>query len=522
MSEKISQKFRSYLASTLIQSLKNLTPPSWKSGSYYAVGSQVASNGRLYIAVTTGNTASIAPTHTNGVVLDGTVQWLYVSSAINVSDIASNLYLGIGHPSEWNEADTPEVARTTAEKETKALDELITLIRLNSTNIRMGLKKEDWISGTIFSKFDPEIEPSAYGNTIPALYTTVSSEAGVAVYKCIDNNNGAPSTDTPSGQQLGYVLMSDGYIWKFMGSVETIDQVKFSTEYFYPISTKYTNDGSDQWQVQEQARFGSVSSFGPFITTGSFSSIPTASVVGVGTEATAGVEFNNPETGVYDLTRIWCATSGQNYNAETYAIVKNTLNSPGDGAAVNLIISNGVVSLDSIVGGTGYTNGAVLVIVGDGVGAEGEVTTSSGVVSVVDITDGGHGYTWAKGFIIPGDAGAVGKALMAPSSGHGKDIIAELGARTAVFSIQIDESLSPYIVNGEYRQITLISSAQPKDGIKQNSAYFIGPKHHDYNSGSATEDKYLKGSGHLLYLNNIEAVNHSSEQEEAIKIALTF
>lgn len=522
MSEKISQKIRSYLVSTLIQSLKNLTPPTWKSGSYYAVGSQVASNGRLYIAVTTGNTAAIAPTHTSGVVLDGTVQWLYVSAAVNVSDIASNLYLGIGRPGEWNESDVPDVAETTAEKETEALNELITLIRLNSTNIRMGLKKEDWISGTVFSKFDPDIEPSAYGNTLPALYTTVSSEAGISVYKCIDNNNGAPSTDIPTGEQLGYVLMSDGYIWKFMGSVETIDQVQFSTEDFYPISIKYTNDGSDQWQVQEQAKVGSVSSFGPFITSGSFSSIPTATVSGIGTEATAGVEFNNPESGVYDLTRIWCATSGQNYDGDTYAIVKNTTNSSGSGASVNLTVTNGVVSLESIVGGTGYTNGAVLVIVGDGTGAQGGVTISSGVVSVVDIIDGGANYTWAKGFIIPGSAGAVGKALMAPSSGHGKDIIAELGARTAVFSIQIDESLSPYIVEGEYRQISLISSAQPKDGTKQNAAYFIGPKHPDYILGSASEDKYLKGSGHLLYLNNIEAVNHSSEQEEAIKIALTF
>lgn len=522
MSEKISQKMRAFLVSTLIQSMKNLTPPSWKPSSYYSSGSQVVSGGRVYIAVNTGNTSIIAPTHSSGVMTDGTVQWLYVSTAVGNSDISSNFYLGIGKSTPWNTEDTPILAETTPEKEREALDDLITLIRLNSTNVRMGLKKETWVSGRIFSKFDPSTPSNLYGSSLPPVYTTVDNGVRINIYKCIDNNGGAESTDEPHGEQLGYFMTSDGYIWKFMGSVETIDEVAFSTTDFYPVQTKYSNDGSEQWQVQEQAKMGSVSTFGDFEVVGPFSSTPVVSVVGDGLGATAGVEFNNPETGVYDLTRVFCASPGEGYTGETYAIVKNSTDSAGAGAAITLEVENGQVSVVDFVGGSGYTNGAVVVIIGDGEGASASVTLSSGIVSVVDITDPGEGYTWAKAFVIPGTSGAVSRALMAPVSGHGKDLVAELGVKTAIFSLQVSESLEPYVVDGEYRQVSLISSAQPKEVGQQNASFFIGPQHPDYNNPSAEQDKYMKGSGHLLFINNFDAVTHSSEQEEVIKIALTF
>ncbi len=522
MSEKVSQKMRTYLVSTLIHSLKNLAPASWKAGAYYSVGSQVTSNGRIYIAVNTGNTSTIAPSHTSGVMTDGTVQWLYVSSAIGNTDVSSNLYLGLGKPTEWGDGDTPEIARTTSEKEREALDSLITLIRLNPTNIRMGLKKETWVSGRVFSAFDPTVDLSLYGSSLPSVYTTVETESRINIYKCIDNNGGAQSTDQPYGEQLGYFLMSDGYIWKFMGSVDPIDEVSFSTNDFYPVQTKYSNDGSEQWQVQEQARAGSVSSFGDFVSIGTFSSPPTATVIGVGSGATAGLEFNNPGEGVYDLTRVLCASAGENYTPETYAIISNSVDVEGSGATVELEVNDGQVSVSSFTGGSGYSNGAVVVIVGDGGGATASVVVSSGVVSVVEITDPGAGYTWAKAFVIPGDAGAVSRALMAPTGGHGRDLVTELGARTAIVSLQVGESLEPYVVDGEYRQISLVSSVQSKEIGKQNAATYIGPAHPDFNNPAAEQDKYKEGTGHLLFINNFDAVNHSSEQEEAIKIALTF
>ena len=522
MSEKISQKIRSFLVSTLTQSTKNLTPPAWKPVTYFSTGSQVVANSKIYIAVTTGTTSNNEPSHTTGVGIDGTVQWLYVSQSVDNTDISSNLYLGIGKPDAWNETDTPDVAISTPEKEKETLEDLLTLIRLNSTYVRMGLKKETWENAKVFSKFDPNVDPSLYGTTLPSFYTTIENETDINVYKCIDNNNGAPSTDAPTGEQLGYVLMSDGYIWKYMGTVESIDEVPFSTEDFYPINKKFSNDGSTQWQVQEQAQQGSVSSFGEFVSTGSFDDTPIATVIGAGSGATAGVEFNNPETGVYDLVRVWCATGGSGYDNETYAVVKNTTNSEGDGASVSLTITDGAVSIAGFVGGNGYTHGACLVIVGDGQDATGTVTVSSGVVSVVEIANAGTGYTWAKGFIIPGTSGAVGKALMAPTQGHGKDIVAELGVKTFIISLQVSESLKPYIVDGEYRQVSLISSVQPKEEGKNNATFFIGPKHPDYEDSLATQDKYQEGSGHLLFINNFEAVTHSSEQEEVIKIALTF
>lgn len=517
MSAKASQKIKSFFALSLIQALKNQNPVSWKPLTYYNLGSQVLSDNKIFVCVLTGTSGSVAPSHSTGLALDGTTQWLFLSTATNTQELSSNFYMGLGKSSVWNDTDTPETASTTTNSEDDALKDLITLIRMTQNDVRIGLKIENWATGEIYSAFDPDVELSQYGTTLPSVYVMV----GDNIYKCIDNNNGAQSTDEPTGTQLGLVLMSDGYIWKYMGTVDPLDKLQFSTDGFVPVSLRYTNDGSDQWDVQQEAKDGSVSAFVDFDVVGDFfEAAPVATVVGTGTGATAAVEYNEAG-GEFTLTRVYATAGGQDYDQETYAVIKET-GASGSGATLDLVVTGGVVSGGALVGGSGYTGGAVLVIVGDGTGAAGTLTISSGVVTVADITDGGTGYTWAKAFIVPGVCGAVSKAKMAPVGGHGKNIITELNAKTLIISKTIDETLEPYLVEGEYRQISLVASLQPVDATKFNSELYIAESHPDYATNPLSLDKYKPGTGHILYLNNIEAITHVTGQQETIKITLTL
>lgn len=61
------------------------------------------------------------------------------------------------------------------------------------------------------------------------------------VYKCLDNNNGAVSTEKPLGVQIEPIQTDDGYIWKFMYNVPINLRNKFLTEDQMPVVSALTN-----------------------------------------------------------------------------------------------------------------------------------------------------------------------------------------------------------------------------------------------------------------------------------------
>lgn len=510
---------RSFLASAVIQALRTQTPSSWKPMTYYPLGSQVESGGKIYTNINAGTSVLTPPTHGSGIFSVDGVQWLYLGLSVGTTDIASNLYIAIGKPTEWNDGDTPIAAQSNPAQEIQALSDVEVLVRLTNTNTRIGLRKVAWQTGTVYSMFDPSVSSALYGSTLHSLYVMV----GVNIYKCLDNNGGVPSTDQPTGTQLGPVLMSDGYIWKFMGTISTLDATDFGTTLFSPVVQKYTNDGSDQWDVQQAAKDGSISAFTSFVLAGdNFGATPTVNVVGSGTGAGAGVVANESSVDQFDLIRVYSTGGGQGYNADTFAVVQET-GAIGSGASVDLVLENGEVSgFDNLVGGSSYTN-AVVVIVGDGTGAKASLTLASGVVVDVNITSGGSGYTWARAFIIPGKAGAVSVAIMAPAGGHGRNLIAELNANTLLVSCSIDETLKPYVIDGlGFRQVLLVSSVKPAAGSRPNAEAYLGKAHPNYEANPDELNQAAIGGGHLLFVNNTEATVYSSETEELLKVAITL
>ena len=61
------------------------------------------------------------------------------------------------------------------------------------------------------------------------------------VYKCLDNNNGALSTEKPLGTQIDPIYTDDGYVWKFMYNVPINLRNKFLTEDQMPVVSALTN-----------------------------------------------------------------------------------------------------------------------------------------------------------------------------------------------------------------------------------------------------------------------------------------
>lgn len=68
------------------------------------------------------------------------------------------------------------------------------------------------------------------------------------VYKCLDNNGGAPSTSKPYSTSLTPITTADGYVWKYMYTIPASLINKFMTATDMPVTTairsQYYNRGS--------------------------------------------------------------------------------------------------------------------------------------------------------------------------------------------------------------------------------------------------------------------------------------
>jgi hypothetical protein len=517
MPAKFSQNIRSFTSSSFVNFFKTKRPDLWAPGLTVSAGKVVYYNNAKYVASSSGTTGSIPPTHISGVQSDGGVNWVFVEFLPVNDNFQGSLFVFIGKKDPWDDENSPPVPNTSDIQDYITLNDIISLKKIKEEDIKLGIRRYDWTSGAYYSQYDSEkdpFDPNAYEHP----FYVVTDE--YRIYKCLNNNNGSPSTSKPTGVSTGVINLADGYAWKYMGTISSADIAGFLTSDFLPIGYKSYDDGSSQWQVQQAALPKSISTFKILSQTGTFTS-PVVSIVGSGSGASAFAT----KTATNTIRQVLITTPGTGYDPETYAIVKESGTS-GSGAIVNANINpttKQITSCTVVNGGSGYTGGAIAIITGDGTGATANVTVSGGQIQSVTITNGGSNYTTAKVWIVPGVAGCVAKAVMAPINGHGSNIVTELGASTAIVSAVLGTN-DPYFLTGvdsDFRQVGLIVDVKDSSGFAFDDKY-IGPGHPEFTNNSSTLNKIIPGTGYILYLSNIKSVTRSDSQEEHIKVIIVF
>ena len=502
-----------FLAASIIESLRSARPISRQPSTSYSQGTRVSNGGNEYVAIISGTTGSGAgPTNTTGVHNDGTIQWLPLGTNITTyGDINSNLYLGIGALQEWSNPSAPPAPEVTPEGQDSILTNLTALVQVGPSNSRQGIPKENWVSGSVYSQYDPDIDQTEYTNPH---YVIVDD---IYVYMCLDNNSGANSIDSPSGTSGGIIEKADGYIWKYVGSIASKDLVDFGTTNFVPVPNSSITSPTD----------GQLSTFIDLITTSATFTEGEAIATRVAGDGNGGAAAVRTSTsgGQTTLTGMFASNLGHSYS-EAFAIAY-AQEAAGSGAELEVeLVGDGVDAIAIESSGSGYVT-AQVIIIGDGTGAEATATISGGQVTVITMVDAGENYTWAKAFVIPGTAGGVARAVLAPSGGHGYNPERELNAGTVLISSKLAAGLNNYIptagglTDGTFRQVSLIGGVRAATGSNRNAEAYIGPSHPLYNS-PGTLDKYLEGSGNVVYINNIVAITHTNAQEETIKVSISL
>ena len=280
----------------------------------------------------------------------------------SVTSSSNAYYSFIGLPNAtdvsatWN--TTPPAPKDSFFDENDTWDTIIALKKITSSDIRQVIRKTDWVSGTTYDMYRDDIsrdnlsQPSNSTSLYDSNYYVINSE--FKVYICLqngtdpENQSGRPSLDEPRFTDLeprSAGSSGDGYIWKYLFSINPSDIVKFDSLEFIPVPADWKTS-TDNAAVRDNA-------------------------------ATSGqlkiVSITNRGVGLGTANR-------------TYTRVP--IKGNGSGAEATIIVGNDskIESINISKGGSGYTYGTVDLVAG-------EVPTGSisPTFDVIIPPPGGHG-----------------------------------------------------------------------------------------------------------------------------------
>jgi len=108
--------------------------------------------------------------------------------------------------------------------------------KVNVADIRHMINNYEWASGTVYAQYDNT------DGTLPVkqFYVVVPESGSYSVFKCLSNNKGVPSTQSPSLTETSpddevYITTGDGYQWKYMYSITNDQYNKFATADKIPV-----------------------------------------------------------------------------------------------------------------------------------------------------------------------------------------------------------------------------------------------------------------------------------------------
>ncbi len=153
---------------------------------------------------------------------------LFISS---VEDPANAYYAWVGRPYPWTDDNNPpDAVATVADTEQSIYTDLVYGKLITADTVKPVIPRTNWVANTVFTAYDQN-EASLYTNSNFYVFTDEN-----AVYKCIYNADGAASTVKPTlTATTGVFETSDGYIWKYMYTIDSTSMERFSSNNYLVV-----------------------------------------------------------------------------------------------------------------------------------------------------------------------------------------------------------------------------------------------------------------------------------------------
>jgi len=141
----------------------------------------------------------------------------------------SYVYAVIGKQNAWSNESSPDVISETDTDINQYFRDGIYAKQLTFNDASFVVPRIDWEANTVYNTYESNTN----------FYILNSKDQ---IFKCLDNNFGADSTDQPeitlssTSLEEPYLETSDGYKWKYMYSLTSTQKQKFLTNEWMPVT----------------------------------------------------------------------------------------------------------------------------------------------------------------------------------------------------------------------------------------------------------------------------------------------
>ena len=456
----------------------------------------------------------------------------------NVSALPSSalaeVWLFFAKATTWTEFDgtTTNVPNNPIDNQSQAFkiyDQIIGLKRITSAEMRSVIRNNKWATGTVYDIYRHDYgDITNVSNNVTTyvqsnnfeqhLYETnfyvVTSE--YKVYKCLDNNNNGESTSEPTSTSSAPFTLPDGYVWKYMFTVNANDFEKFKTDEYVPIPEDTAIDSSNV--IAPAANYGG-SIYNVLIDAAGTGYLANTEydIVGDGTNGKIRITSTNQSGGI---TGVKVVNPGQGY---TYGQINLSTGSNG----ILRTVITGKEGLGQLIGRElgGYRIAMHAKLEKDdflfgndfhivGLLYNPIVSTSSGIAigtkqlkitsALSSSTDG----TYDDAKIEGATSGATGRVIHYESA-NGVFTIYYTQENVLQYGLT-STGTKPNFVAGENVTITPIGGS-----VEQKTV--------DSDASTAVKDSELtRGSGEIIYIDNRATISRADDQTEDFKIILEF
>ena len=448
------------------------------------------SNGHLYKVTSANSTGfKLANVTTNSTiaVISGSSETHYLAT------YNPSYYFAVSKHSPWTDDNTPDTPRDNLQEVYSFQREMILGKRINRSDVAFMARRIDWQSGTVYAQYD-DIDD----NLFEVDFYVITDQNNV--YKCLDNNNGIESTVKPTGQLTTKFQTADGYIWKYMYTLSTANNTKFSTSDYIPVDSNVS--------ISAAAANGSIETI-QIVTTGS-------GYTGYATGFIQQVVSNT----VFRIETSTTATSNDYYNTSGFYIDAGTGSGQLGIVADYITNSSGhfIQTVNNIDSPALDTTSVYLIspqvkFAGDGSGlkAYSNVAVAGNVYSIssINILNRGQNYSYCTAEIIANPAygsGATLRPVLSPDGGHGYNQPAELGASFLGISVEFANNESTTVLTDpKFRKTGIIYA--PKQ-YANDTLYFSNSTFDGLHSMAITIDTLpiIFEEGETIQSSNAEAI----------------
>ena len=360
--------------------------------------------------------------------------------------------------------------------------------RVFESDIKYMIKYYPWQKDTVYTQYDDTT--NLEGTNFYSVVGPTNNDSGdYRVYKCLNNNNGAPSTVPPNynAETVRQIYsMPDGYVWKFMYYLTEQEFEAYNAVGFVPITGVFEEDPTYE-------RFDAVANTNVAITGSEVSSIFVENYIdnngytqtveiGViggppGNDSTLVLrsEFLSEIQNYYSGMTIYVTIFGTQIS-KAYVIDTYEWDPAADRGRIK-VIGNPVS--DGIIINSTFRIVPTVVVEGDGTGCVAVPNVIDGVIKTIEIIEAGQDYNNITAYVVDPnydfdpdastsvDIRAILRPVLSPKGSHNFNIIDELHCRHVL--------LYSYITETDNNQIGR-SNTYSAVGLMKNPVFTADPE----------------------------------------------